>query len=177
MDLEQQLPSDCADCSDLCLGNKRGKGREWSQGRRDAANQEAAPALDKGGKHSQLFQGREGSEHQPTALTPLWHCLTTLRDFHVSTQAPSSPRTDTVNYAKTERSEGSQLCRKRGHSCLVLPAQDSGLGPGKGLRKVCTGRTESLLCQGSHTGWGPWSPCSATAATPPSICFSDKTIT
>lgn len=91
MDLEQQLPSDCADCSDLSLGNKRGKGREWSQGTRDAANREAAPALDKGGKHSQLLEGREGSEHQPTASRD-----EDMRDLHLSTHTPISSRTDMV---------------------------------------------------------------------------------
>lgn len=69
VDLEQQLPSDSADCSDLCLGNKRGEGREQPQGRRDAASGEA-PALDKGGKRSLLQEGREVSEHQPTASAP-----------------------------------------------------------------------------------------------------------
>jgi len=59
VDLEQQLPSDSADCSDLCLGNERGEGREPPQGRRDAASQEA-PALEKGGKCSLLQEGREG---------------------------------------------------------------------------------------------------------------------
>lgn len=30
VDLEQQLPSDSADCSDLCLGNERSEGKETS---------------------------------------------------------------------------------------------------------------------------------------------------
>lgn len=93
VDLERQLPSDSADCSDLCLGNERGEGRARSQGRRDAASREA-PALDKGGKCSLLCEGREGSEHQPTASALLQRCMTTLRDLHASARAPTSSRAD-----------------------------------------------------------------------------------